>query len=151
MINYYEQLGITSAATEAEIRQAYRKLAKQYHPDVNGGSAEASLKFKQIVEAYQTLNDPQLRLDYDRKLTGEAKAGQESGGTARASQAPSEAKSGPASFDPNRVREHFAQFFSTPLQKKEQGNSSSHHQGSKKNNVMDTTDIFNHFFGVHKK
>lgn len=64
--DYYEVLGISKSADEAEIKKAYRKLAKQYHPDVNPGNKEAEAKFKEINEAYGILSDPQKRSNYDR-------------------------------------------------------------------------------------
>ncbi len=59
--DYYEVLGVSRTATEAEMKSAFRKLAMQYHPDRNPGNTEAELKFKEINEAYQTLSDGQKR------------------------------------------------------------------------------------------
>lgn len=64
--DYYEVLGIGRDANEADIKKAYRKLAKQYHPDVNPGDKDAEAKFKEISEAYEVLSDPQKRSRYDR-------------------------------------------------------------------------------------
>ena len=64
--NYYETLGVAKSATEKEIRAAYRRLARQHHPDVNPGDAGAEAKFKEINEAYQTLSDADSRQKYDR-------------------------------------------------------------------------------------
>ena len=63
--DYYALLGVTPDATPAQIKSAYRKLAKQYHPDVNN-SADAAEKFREITEAYDTLTDPDRRRRYDR-------------------------------------------------------------------------------------
>ncbi len=65
--NYYRILGVSKDATKAEIKSAYRKLAKQYHPDVNQDD-DAEEMFKKITEAYQTLIDDNLREEYDREL-----------------------------------------------------------------------------------
>lgn len=65
MTDYYEILGITRDAGEAEIKKAYRKMARQYHPDINGHSKEAEAKFKEVAEAYEVLSDPQKRQMYD--------------------------------------------------------------------------------------
>jgi molecular chaperone DnaJ len=60
----YEVLGVERGATDAEIKRAFRKLAQQWHPDVNG-TPEADARFKEINEAYQVLSDPQRRQTYD--------------------------------------------------------------------------------------
>ncbi len=64
--DYYRTLGVGRNATEKEIRAAYRKLARKYHPDVNPGNKEAEARFKEINEAYQVLSDPEKRQKYDR-------------------------------------------------------------------------------------
>ncbi|NLU31417.1 MAG: molecular chaperone DnaJ [Clostridiaceae bacterium] len=64
--DYYEVLGVDRNAAEADIKKAYRRLAKQYHPDVNKGDADAEAKFKEISEAYSVLSDSEKRAQYDR-------------------------------------------------------------------------------------
>ena len=64
--DYYEVLGIGKNADDAEIKKAYRALAKKYHPDVNPGNAEAEAKFKEASEAYAILSDPDKRRQYDQ-------------------------------------------------------------------------------------
>ena len=64
--DYYEVLGVSRTATEAEMKSAFRKLAMQYHPDRTPGDHDAEVKFKEINEAYQTLSDAQKRAAYDR-------------------------------------------------------------------------------------
>jgi molecular chaperone DnaJ len=64
--DYYEVLGVGRNASDAEIKKAYRKLAKQYHPDINPGDKNAEAKFKEVNEAYEILSDPQKRSRYDQ-------------------------------------------------------------------------------------
>ena len=64
--DYYEVLGVEKTVTEAELKKAYRKVAKKYHPDTNPGDEEAAEKFKEAAEAYAILSDPEKRSQYDR-------------------------------------------------------------------------------------
>ena len=64
--DYYEVLGVSKNATEDEIKKAYRKIAIKYHPDRNPGNKEAEEKFKEAAEAYDVLQDPQKRQQYDQ-------------------------------------------------------------------------------------
>lgn len=64
--DYYEVLGIEKGADEKEIKSAFRKLAKQYHPDLNPDNKEAEAKFKEINEAYEVLSDPDKKAKYDQ-------------------------------------------------------------------------------------
>lgn len=65
-IDYYKVLGLDRSATAADIKKAYRKLARKYHPDVNPNDKEAEKKFKQLNEANAVLSDPEKRKKYDR-------------------------------------------------------------------------------------
>ena len=64
--DYYEVLGVSKSADDAELKKAYRKLAKKYHPDVNPGDKEAEAKFKEATEAYTILSDPEKKKMYDQ-------------------------------------------------------------------------------------
>ena len=63
--DYYATLGVAKTATDKELKQAYRKLARKYHPDVNPGDAAKEGKFKELTEAYEVLGDPEKRRKYD--------------------------------------------------------------------------------------
>lgn len=64
--DYYKTLGVSRTASAEDIKRAYRRLAKQYHPDHNPGNAEAETKFKQVRDAYDVLSDPEKRRAYDQ-------------------------------------------------------------------------------------
>ena len=64
--DYYEVLGVEKTASEADIKKAYRSLAKKYHPDMNPDNKEAEVKFKEVNEAYAVLSDEEKRAKYDR-------------------------------------------------------------------------------------
>lgn len=73
MINgktYYEILGVEQTATEADIKSAYRKLAKKYHPDLNKDNPDAAERFREVNEANEVLSNPQSRAQYDMRLKG---------------------------------------------------------------------------------
>jgi curved DNA-binding protein len=63
--DYYSTLGVAKTATDKEIKQAYRKLARKHHPDVNPGDKSAEGRFKDLSEAYEVLGDPAKRKKYD--------------------------------------------------------------------------------------
>ncbi|MCR5538761.1 MAG: DnaJ domain-containing protein, partial [Lachnospiraceae bacterium] len=64
--DYYEVLGVEKNATDEDLKKAYRRLAKKYHPDTNPGDKEAEEKFKEASEAYGVLSDPDKRKRYDQ-------------------------------------------------------------------------------------
>lgn len=67
MVNYYDILKVSPKASNAEIKSAYRKLARKVHPDKHGGAEEKSLEFARIAKAYEILGNPKTRAEYDKK------------------------------------------------------------------------------------
>ncbi len=68
MVNYYENLKVSPKASNADIKSAYRRLARKLHPDKNNGSEEKSREFAKVAKAYEILGNPQQRADYDRQI-----------------------------------------------------------------------------------
>jgi len=87
--DYYTTLGVARTASDDEIRKAFRKLARQFHPDVAKNKATAEEKFKEINEAYEVLGDPEKRKKYD-----ELGANWKSGGEFRTRPRPARPDSG---------------------------------------------------------
>src|SRR4051812_48117350 len=85
--DYYATLGVAKTATEKEIKQAYRKMARKHHPDVNQGDKSAETRFKDISEAYEVLGDPEKRRKYD-ELGSNWRAYEQAGTAARPGQRP---------------------------------------------------------------
>jgi DnaJ domain len=69
MANYYKILNVPKSASAAELKSAYRRLARELHPDVNGGSKEAAKRFSVVAKAYEVLSDPKKRMHYDERLS----------------------------------------------------------------------------------
>lgn len=135
--DYYEVLGVSRTASQEEIKKAYRKMARQYHPDLNPGDKSAEEKFKQVVTAYETLSDPKLRKEYDGK------------GRTKTEKAPPQKTSATPSGvfrqeDYDRMMGHFRDFFDIEGQSKAES-------AAKKRNPLDAGDLFQSYFGSFGK
>ncbi|BDA41183.1 Chaperone protein DnaJ [Coccomyxa sp. Obi] len=105
--DYYEVLGVPRDASDADVKKAYYKLAKQYHPDTNKGDDAAAAKFQEISKAYDTLRDPQKRQQYDGMGADNYERMSESGGAGF-----SQGQQGQYNWDQAQEFEDiFAQFF----------------------------------------
>ncbi|AJS61102.1 J domain-containing protein [Paenibacillus sp. IHBB 10380] len=148
MTNYYQILGVGRDAQAVEIKQAYRQLAKRYHPDTNQGSEEAAQRFKQIHEAYEVLSKESSRQAYDAKS-----ASANSQNTHQRKNAQSEStgrsKTNPTAFNAEQMRKQFDQFFGYQDKSKEGSSQSKKEENSK--NPLDTSAIFDRYFGTKRK
>jgi curved DNA-binding protein len=103
--DYYDVLGVSRSASDGDIKSAYRKLAKQYHPDKNAGDEKATARFKEVGEAYAVLSDPEKRKLYDQfGHTGQVPPGYGGG-------ADSGFQGDFAGFDPSQFSDFFQGLF----------------------------------------
>lgn len=141
MENYYEVLGITKSATEAEIKSAYRKMAKKYHPDIHPGDVECEKKFRQISEAYGILGDSDKRREYDQKYI--EKEEKSNSGVHKKKGSGKEHK---ANVDFENVYKNFEQFFGfNPYTQDVMNEEKLNPQAV---NPLDTTQLFERFMGI---
>lgn len=139
MKDYYSTLKVTQNASQEEIKKAYRKLARKYHPDINKESG-AEDKFKEINEAYGVLGDEVSRNKYDAKLNNNFTS------TASNNSKASRKKTSYGPIEFNNIEKSFEDFFGFNPKTKEKVLKKE-----KKKNPLDTTDMFEKFFGVGKK
>jgi len=133
--DYYKVLGLSSAATEEDIKKTYRKLARQYHPDLNPGDKAAEERFKEIGEAYEVLSDPGRRAKYDNKEQTAQSAGTASGSAARKPASPFTEEMY------NAMRRQSRDYFDVEAQVKAKKEKST------KRNPLDAGDLFAAYFG----
>ncbi len=136
-MDYYNILGVSEQAEEEQIKQAYRRLAKKYHPDLNPNDSEAEEKFKNVVEAYETLGDTDKRKEYDLKKTKT--------GDGRKRESTASAKSpdkNMADFTKDMERYFGFSFAGGQAEKQKTG------ADGKKRNPLDVTEMFEAFMKV---
>ena len=121
-IDYYKILGIAKTATEKEIKIAYRKLARKYHPDVNPNDKDAEMKFKEINEANEVLSNPENRKKYD-KYGKDWKYGEEYEKAQHQRQSQSQYQSGSQGFSEREYSNFFESMFGEGRSSYRQGRS----------------------------
>ncbi len=149
MTDYYQVLGVGRDAQSTEIKQAYRQLAKRYHPDRNQGSEEATQRFKQIHEAYEVLSNETTRQDYDAKSARTTSGQQAQQRQKTQSETKGRTSTNPASFNAEQMRKQFDQFFG--YQDKSKAESTKSKDGQNAKNPLDTSAMFDRYFGTKKK
>lgn len=156
MIDPYAILGVSKQASEDEIKKAYRRLAKKYHPDLNRSDAEAERRFKEVGEAYKILSSKNARFEYDRNAQ---KAAEEQRQKNRNSQAKSNRKTSSTqtqqAFDiasmAQGMQNSFEQYFGFDPKTGEITREEKLNPDAKKKNPLDTTKMFESFFSGFKR
>ena len=120
-MNYYQILGLQRDVSQEEIKKAYRRIAKQYHPDSNPGNREAEKKFKEASEAYEVLSNEEKRENYDHKLIAEQK---------------------------KSTGESFANFFGFCPSDSKTDEGKNRKTSNTKTNPLDTTEMFERYMGI---
>ena len=118
-MNYYQILGLQRDVSQEEIKKAYRRIAKQYHPDSNPGNREAEKKFKEASEAYEVLSNEEKRENYDHKLIAEQK---------------------------KSTGESFANFFG--FRPSDSKTDEGKNRKTSNTNPLDTTEMFERYMGI---
>lgn len=133
---YYKVLGVSPGNSQDEIKQAYRRLAKENHPDLHPGDEAAEERFKEIGEAWETLGDAEKRKKYDRKLAGDTVRTQ--------AKKPAGRKNAPmGKVDINEMMRGFGDMFTQEHYQQEVGKKV-------KKSPIDADELFNRFMGFKK-
>ena len=142
--DYYKILGVPRDADGATIKKAFRKLAKQYHPDTNNGNTEAEKKFREINEAYSVLSDEGKRKEYDKNKQGEQKFSEngESQGTRKKAQTTNPF----AGFTAQNFKMDFGDMMFDEINNKKKESKKAGEV-----NLNDVSDQFASFFGFRPK
>lgn len=138
-MDHYKILGISQQADAEQIKQAYRKLAKKYHPDLNPDDPEAEARFKEVVEAYEVLSDEAKRKEYDlkRQKTVNGKgSGEKKQGYAD-----------PRDVNMGDLMKNMERYFGFSLHRG-QNDGQTQSKGGEKRNPLDVTEMFEAFMGI---
>lgn len=143
-VNLYQVLGVSEHATSEEIKAAYRRLAKKYHPDAHPGDLDCEKKFQEVSEAYSILGNLEKRKKYDAGFHGEKTRKEE---VHRKTQNQSDT-SHSSNVDFENVHKTFEQFFGFNPETKSVTNEKKLNPSRK--NPLDTTDLFERFMGIKR-
>ena len=146
MADWYRILQVSRKATEGEIKTAYRKMAKKYHPDAHPGDKECEACFKEITEAYTILSDAKKRRKYDEELDGQP--GED---IPRSPKKKPAADTGPTKVDFENISRSFESFFGFDPKTKEVVNEKKLQPDYNTGNPLDTTRIFEAFMANGKR
>lgn len=144
MENLYQILNISQRATDEEIKKAYRKLAKENHPDAHPGDEVRAKKFKQVSEAYSILSNPEKRKKYNQELygSGRGKAGPQG------EKKPTQHHRSNVNF--HNINKSFEDFFSFNPNTKEIVNEEKLKGKAGSRNPLDVSDLFEKFMGIKR-
>ncbi len=138
-MDYYKILGVSQQADAEQIKQAYRKLAKKYHPDLNPDDPKAETKFKEVVEAYEVLADEAKRKEYDlkRQKTGDRKGSGEK----------KQRHADPQDVNVGDLMKNMERYFGFSVHKGQE-DGQRHGKGGEKRNPLDVTEMFEAFMNI---
>lgn len=149
MSDWYNILGIKQGAEDTQVKAAYRKLAKKYHPDAHPGDRECEVRFREITEAYTILSDPKKRKKYDEELS-KAQSNNSNKGRETRQQTAAGDGADTAKVDFQNISRNFEQFFGFNPNTKEVVNQEKLRPGLKTGNPLDTTNLFEAFMGIKR-
>ena len=146
MTDWYHVLQVSRQASEGEIKSAYRKLAKKYHPDAHPGDRECESRFREITEAYTILSDSKKRRKYDEELGSRTQKNTNESHTKASETAE---RAGKVNFED--ITESFEAFFGFNPRTKDVVNEGKLNPDRKAGNPLDTTKLFEAFMGNMKR
>ncbi len=144
MNDWYKILGITRNAEDAQVKTAYRKLAKKYHPDAHPGDKACEARFREITEAYTILSDPVKRKKYDEELS----EGQKDHKDRKSRNISQQAGADTVNVDFRNISKNFEQFFGFNPNTKDVVNPEKLKSRARTDNPLDTTNLFETFMGM---
>lgn len=145
MQNWYKILGVSEQATNAQLKAAYRKLAKENHPDSYPGDGEREKKFKESGEAYRILSDSVKRKAFDTELHRGSKSGQDTGRAGK-----NQSGQNRKDIDFQNIHQSFESFFGFNPVSKEVVNEDKLKTKAGSDNPLDVSDLFHKFMGIKR-